>query len=62
MSPQNFTSRFLHGLNRVAVGFVAHGEHPPAGNRDGGNTSADRGIPKSLGPSRAPFFEPARFL
>ena len=62
MSPQNITSRFLQGINRVAVGFVAHGEHPSIGNRDGGNANANLGIPQSLGAARAPFLEPVRFL
>ena len=58
MSPQDITSRFLQGVNRVAVGqptlgvgLVADGEHPSVGHRDGGNASANRGVPKSLGPA-----------
>ena len=62
MSPQDVTSRFLQGVNGVAVGLVAHGEHPSFGHRNRGKAGADRGIPKSLGAARAPFLEPVRFL
>ena len=62
MSPQDITSGFLQGVNRVAVGLVSHGEHPSVRHRDRGKAGADRGGPKSLGADRAPFLEPVRFL
>ena len=62
MAPQDVTRCILQGVNGVAVGLVAHGEHPSVRHRDRGKAGADRGIPKSLGAARAPFLEPVRFL